>query len=67
MDTKDVVKFLADILYLKGVINFDEFEAIMESHNFFDLDKIVEKIIRGEFDNYRRGEAYGWLDTSGTE
>lgn len=52
------LKFLADVLYIKGFICFEEFDAIMESKNASDLDDIVEKMIRGEFNVYRQGEGY---------
>lgn len=55
---KIVLKFLADVLYIKGFICFEEFDAIMESKNASDLDDIVEKMIRGEFNVYRQGEGY---------
>ena len=52
------LKFLADVLYIKGFICFEEFDAIMESKNASDLDDIVEKMIRGEFNVYKQGEGY---------
>lgn len=52
------LKFLADVLYIKGFICFEEFDAIMEACNPDDLDDIVEKMIRGEFNVYRQGEGY---------
>lgn len=55
---KIVLKFLADVLYIKGFICFEEFDAIMESKNSSDLDDIVEKMIRGEFNVYKQGEGY---------
>jgi hypothetical protein len=55
---KVVLKFLADLLYIKGIICFEEFEDIMESHTFYDLDTIIEKMIREEYNVYKRGEGY---------
>lgn len=52
------LKFLADVLYIKGFICFEEFDSIMEACNPNDLDDIVEKMIRGEFNVYRQGEGY---------
>lgn len=55
---KVLAKFLADILYIKGIICFEEFEDIMESKTFHDLDNIVEKLLRSEYNVYKRGETY---------
>lgn len=55
---KVVLKFLADVLYIKGFICFEEFDAIMDAKNPSDLDDIVEKMIRGEFNVYKQGEGY---------
>lgn len=53
---KIILKFIADVLYLKGIICFQEFEAIMESTNPSDLDAIVERIFREEYNGYIRGD-----------
>lgn len=55
---KVVLKFLADILYIKGIICFEEFDDVMNSKDFTDLDNITEKMIRGEYNVYRKGEGY---------
>ena len=55
---KLVLGFLADILYIKGFICFDEFEAIQEVKTPSDLDGLVEKLLRGEFNAHRKGEGY---------
>lgn len=55
---KFVLKFLADVLYIKQVICFEELEAIMEVTSFEDLDVIVDKMLRSEYNLYRRGESY---------
>lgn len=55
---KIVLKFLADILYLKGIICFDEYDDILESRDYSDLDKIIDKMIRGNYNVYRKGEGY---------
>ena len=55
---KIVLKFLADVLYIKGFICFEEFDDVMNSKNPTDLDDIVEKMIRGEYNVYRQGEGY---------
>lgn len=55
---KVILKFLADVLYTKGGLCFEEFEAIMDAKNPSDLDIIVEKMLGGKFNVYKRGESY---------
>ena len=55
---KITLKFLADVLYIKGWICFEMFEDIMEAKIPDDLDDIVEKLIKGEYNVYRKGEGY---------
>lgn len=50
--------FLADVLYIKGIICFEEFEAIQEVKHPSDLNDIVEKMLRGDYNAYRKGEGY---------
>ena len=55
---KVVLKFLADVLYIKGAICYEMFEEIMDAKTPIDLDNIIEKMIRGEYNVYRKGEGY---------
>ncbi len=55
---KLLLGFLADILYINGVICFEEFEAIGEIKSPSDLDKFVDRMLRSDFNVYRRGEGY---------
>lgn len=55
---KICLKFLADVLYLKGFICFEEFEDVMDATIPADLDNITDKMIRGEYNVYRQGEGY---------
>ena len=48
MDGKLVMGFLADVLYIKGAICFEEFEAIQEARNAEDIAQVVEKMLRSE-------------------
>lgn len=52
---KILLKFFSDVLYLKGVICFDELEDIMECCTPNDLDNVFDKMMRGEYNAYRRG------------
>lgn len=55
---KIAIQFFADVLYLKGLLCFEELEAILDARNPEDLDAIFEKMFRGEFNPYKRGEPY---------
>lgn len=55
---KIVLKFLADVLYIKKIICYEELEAIMEVKDTSDLDAIIEKMLRGDFNACKRGEGY---------
>lgn len=50
--------FFADVLYIKGIICFDEYDDIMEAVKAEDLDTVVEKMLSDEYNVYKRGEAY---------
>lgn len=52
---KILLKFFTDVLYLKGVICFDELDDIMDCCTPSDLDNVFEKMMRGEYNAYRRG------------
>lgn len=53
---KLLVKFLADVLYLKEVICFEEYEGIMDIRSYSDMDEVFEKMMKEEYNAYRRGE-----------
>jgi hypothetical protein len=53
---KLVLGFMADVLYLKEVICYEEFEAIQNVTNAEELGDVFEKMIRGEYNVYKRGE-----------
>jgi hypothetical protein len=61
MNAKAVLGFFADILYIKGLICFDEFDAIMNAKHDVDLGVIVERMLTSDFNLYKRGESYGTL------
>jgi hypothetical protein len=56
-DVKLMLGFFADVLYVKEVLCFEEFNAIMEAKYPSDLEDIFERLMRGEFNVYKRGEA----------
>lgn len=58
MFDKVVLKFVADVLYIKKIICAEELEAIMEAKYFSDLDCITEKMLGGEYNALKRGESY---------
>lgn len=55
---KILLKFFADVLYLKGIICFEEYDDIMDVKCFEDLDVVFEKMMREEYDAYKRGDLY---------
>lgn len=55
---KLLLKFMADVMYMKGLLCFEELEAIYDAKSPADLEAIFEKMIRGEFNVYKRGEPY---------
>ena len=50
---KVVLKFLADVLYIKGILSFDEFEDVMAVSSMSDLDVIVERMLCSEYNSYK--------------
>ncbi len=58
---KALLKFFADVLYIKEKLCIDEYEDIMEVQKIDDLDRIVDKMLRSEYNQYlRKGESYGF-------
>lgn len=55
---KLLLKFFADVMYLKDVICFEEYEGIMEVKTPMDLDEVFEKMMKEEYNAYRRGTIY---------
>lgn len=49
---KIILKFLADVLYVKGIICLEEYEAILDSESMECLDTIVDKMLRDEYSSY---------------
>lgn len=56
---KIVLKFLADVLYIKEKLTLEEYEAIMDAKTPADLDNIVDRMLRDDFTVLLRGETYG--------
>ena len=55
---KILLKFFADLLYVKNVIYYEELEAILNACTLSDLDEIFERMMRDGFSPYKRGEYY---------
>lgn len=53
---KIVIQFFSDVLYLKGIICLDEYEDILDCCIPSDLDKVFEKMMKDEYNAYRRGD-----------
>jgi len=58
MIDKILLKFFADVLYIKGSLCSEELDDVYEARNAQDLDNIFEKMMRGEYNANRRGESY---------
>lgn len=56
---KVTLKFIADVLYIKGILCSDELEDIMDAATIEDLDHIVDKMLDDEY-LLKRGETYGY-------
>lgn len=63
---KMVLKFMADILYVKGILCVEELEAIDNVRTPADLDAVFERILRGDFNVYKRGEVYTGYASTGS-
>lgn len=50
--------FIADVLYIKGIICYEEFEDIMNVTCAEDLGVITEKLLRSDYNVFKRGEGY---------
>ena len=55
---KLAIGFIADLLYLKGFLCWEEFEAIQNMEKPEDMTAFIDKLIGGEFNVYKRGEVY---------
>lgn len=49
--------FLADVLYLKEIICYEEFEAIQNVKTAEQLGDVFENMIGGVYNVYKRGES----------
>lgn len=56
---KITLKFLADVLYIKGVLCSEELEDILEVKTIDDLDHIIDKMLDDAY-ILKRGETYGY-------
>jgi len=55
---KCTIKFFADVLYLKGILCYEEHEAIMEIKGASDMDVVFERMMGEGFNAYKKGESY---------
>ena len=58
VDSKALLGLFADILYHKGLLCYEEMEALMDIRSNHDIYAFSEKLLRGEFNVYKRGEIY---------
>lgn len=55
---KLAIGFMAEVLYIKKVICYEEFNAILDVQNHKDLDPIIQNMLDDKYNVYKRGEAY---------
>lgn len=58
MDGKLLIKLFGDILYIKGIINADELDGLLDLQDARELDAYTDRLLRGDFNAYKRGEHY---------
>lgn len=56
MDIHVVLKFLADLLYIKRIICYEEYDDILSSACCDDLDFIIEKLMKEGYNTRVTGE-----------
>lgn len=62
---KLAIGFLADILYIKAIISFDEYDAIQKIKKAEDIQEVVDRMLRGDYSAHRKGEGYITTGTRG--
>jgi hypothetical protein len=58
IDIKVAIGLFADILYDKGLLCFEEMDALLNISSAEDAYAFSDKLLRGEFNVYKRGEIY---------
>ena len=58
INVKAAINLFADILYAKGLLCFEEMDALLDISNQQDVYNFSERMIRGDFNVYKRGEVY---------
>lgn len=56
---KVILKFFADVLYIRGFLYSEEYEAILDCRNMYDLDDVIEDMLSDKCSSsHKRGECY---------
>lgn len=50
------IGLLAEIMYIKEIICYEEYNAMMEITTPSDADVFIDRLLRGDFNVYKRGE-----------
>lgn len=58
MDTRVIIGLFADIMYNKGLLCFEEMDALLEITSAEEAYIFSDKLLRGDFNVYKRGEIY---------
>lgn len=52
---KTILGFVSDVLFLKGVVCYEEYEAMQAAKSHEDVNEIVEGMLRSSFNQFKRG------------
>lgn len=55
---KILIALLGDILYEKGIICFEELDALFNIKTVEDVQTFTDRLLRGDFNVLKRGEHY---------
>ena len=55
MNSKTMVLLLAEILHEKGIINYLEYDAILDMRTNDDVYRFIDILIDGEYKSYVKG------------
>lgn len=55
---KVVIQLFADILYNKNILCYEEIDALLDMETVEDVVAFTDKMDRGGFNVYKRGEVY---------
>ena len=57
-DFKLAIGMFADVLYIKGIVCYEEYNDMMEIKQPSDIDVIIDNMLSDKYNVYKRGETY---------